>query len=224
MTGLEIVLIPVLLFFLIAPFAVYYNYRFQLRNREEMKVVALRLGMKYSDPSIEAELRAPAARSSFMETLNRVDLVFEPWKITGIKNGVRVQIRLVRHGPGKSKKTWTQFRAWYENPAGCELHILNDSSIIQLSNKLFGLQDILTNDAEFDNRFVVKANDEAKAKTFLTPAFRKAVITLSELLPDAEVTDEGIGFEILGILKDEAKYEAILEAMTNAASQSVNVF
>ena len=130
---------------------------------------------------------------------------------------------------GKSSITYTRMRAPYINPDGFKFKIYN-AGIFSDLGKWLGMQDINIGIPSFDDRFVIKGNDEDKVKQLLTNG---NIRDLLELQPSVyfEVKDnEGmfgpefpervdeLYFQVVGVVKDVER----LKNLYNLFSEILN--
>lgn len=92
---------------------------------------------------------------------------------------------------GHSSHTYTQMRAPYVNPDGFRFTIHRKGFLSELG-KLFGMQDIEVGDAEFDEAFIIKGNDEGKVRELFADAKLRALISAQRTLRLEVKDDEGL--------------------------------
>lgn len=83
-----------------------------------------------------------------------------PWLIT---------LDFHTHGGYRSHAEYTRFRAAFENPEGFRFKVV-PQGLLEAVGKLLGLQDVEMGDPIFDKIFIVKSNDEARAREVLDDA------------------------------------------------------
>ncbi|MBF4693644.1 hypothetical protein [Fusibacter ferrireducens] len=112
----------------------------------------------------------------------------------------------------------TRIRTIFKNPHQLNFKIYHEGFFSSIG-KMLGMQDILIGDDEFDQRFVVKSNDEKKIKQLLNDYKLKSLllfgkpITIETKLKDKclKSSDESIlSYEATGIIKDLDTLENIL--------------
>jgi len=102
-----------------------------------------------------------------------------PWynrvrRIDAEVKGIPVRVDHYTVSTGKSSQTFTRLRASVPHAGALRLRIYPKHLLSGLGRAL-GFQDVITGDAAFDEAFVVKASDEQLARSWLTPAVRKAI-------------------------------------------------
>jgi hypothetical protein len=113
---------------------------------------------------LAAELGADY-ESSFW-TGGKVSIEYGQWTIT---------LDTYTVSTGKTQHTYTRFRAPYVNPDGFRFGIYRRHLFTDLA-KWLGMQDIAVGHPEFDEAFVVQANDEEKVKAlFADDSIRRLV-------------------------------------------------
>jgi len=88
---------------------------------------------------------------------SKVKLDVDPWTIVLDKHTV---------SDGENSTTYTRLRAPFLNPAGFRFEIHRKGPFSGLG-KLLGMQDIEVGDAEFDEAYIIKSNDEATLRELL---------------------------------------------------------
>jgi hypothetical protein len=106
----------------------------------------------------------------------------------------------------------TRMRAPYVNPDGFRFTVYRHGPFSDLG-KLLGMQDLAIGDAEFDQRFIVKSNDEAKVRRLLNDRIRAAIMAQPSMFLEVR-DDEGwfgttfpdgvdeLHFMVLGLITD----------------------
>lgn len=83
-----------------------------------------------------------------------------PWLIT---------LDFHTHGGYRSQAAYTRFSTAFENPEGFHFKVV-PQGLLERVGKLLGLQDVEMGDPAFDKTFLVKSNDEARAREVLDDA------------------------------------------------------
>ncbi|MBW2527659.1 MAG: hypothetical protein JRI23_25985 [Deltaproteobacteria bacterium] len=102
-----------------------------------------------------------------------------PWynrvrRIDAELDGTAVAIDHYTVSTGKSSQVFTRLTAAVTFPGKLKLRVYPKHALSGLADAL-GFQDVPTGDADFDERFVVKANDEDLARSWLSPRVRQAL-------------------------------------------------
>jgi hypothetical protein len=87
--------------------------------------------------------------------------------------------RTTGSGKNQSTTTYTAMSITCRNPQGFQLNLWEEGFFSKIG-KIFGMQDIKTNDEEFDRAFVLKSNNESLARILLVPALRSQLVELSK--------------------------------------------
>jgi hypothetical protein len=123
---------------------------------------------------------------------------------------------------GRTAIAYTRLRAPYVNRDGFKFTIYRKGAFTDLG-KWFGMQDIEIGDPQFDERFVIKGNDEKKvAALFARPRIRELLLAQ----PDVFFTvkeDEGwfgphfpegvdeLCFQVVGVIKDVERLKLLYD-------------
>jgi hypothetical protein len=114
---------------------------------------------------------------------------------------------------GHSHVTYTRMRAPYVNPAGFRFTIYREGFFSELG-KLFGMQDIEIGEPEFDEAFIIKANDEGIVRDlFASAEIRRLALAQPKLRLDVKDSEGWFGpkfppdvdelhFQVVGVIKD----------------------
>ena len=114
---------------------------------------------------------------------------------------------------GKSSVTYTRMRVPYVNPDGFRFRIYRKGLFSGLG-KMLGMQDIEVGDAEFDEAFIVKGNEESRVRSLLSsPRIRQLVQAQSAFRLEVKDSEgvfgptfpEGVDelcFQVAGVISD----------------------
>ncbi len=111
---------------------------------------------------------------------------------------------------GKSAQVFTRLRAAVPHAGALRLRVY-PKHIFSGIGKALGFQDVPTGDADFDERFVVKANDERLARAWLTASVRAAIAKAGKYgftLKDGQLTAQ------YGVLESDGQRLAAAMAAT----------
>jgi hypothetical protein len=123
---------------------------------------------------------------------------------------------------GEWSDTYTRMRAPYVNPEGFRFTIYRKRFFSDLG-KLLGMQDIEVGDPEFDEAFIIKANDESKVRTlFDDPNLRRLVQAQPDIRLEVKDSEGWFGprfpenvdelhFQVVGVIKDVGRLKALFE-------------
>lgn len=149
----------------------------------------------------------------------------------GFWGGTKVKVRsgewtivldTFNRSSGKSSTPYTRIRAPYVNPDGFKFKIYNENIFTDIG-KLFALQDITVGFPEFDNRFIIKGNDETKVKELFADSELRGLIDLQPSILLQVKDDEGIFgaefpegvdelyFEVMGVIKDMERLKSLFD-------------
>ncbi|MEM7160904.1 MAG: hypothetical protein AAF487_00560 [Bacteroidota bacterium] len=126
----------------------------------------------------------------------------------------KIYLDKITKGSGKNSRNYTRLRVPFYNLSGLKFEIFEENFMGSI-RKLFGNQDIELKDKAFDDRFVIKGNDEKSIQQFLCdielmniifvqPGLHLFVDDGSRFFSDAY--SDGINvlvFEDYGIIKDK---------------------
>lgn len=150
----------------------------------------------------------------------RYDRRSGPWynrvrRIDAEVDGTAVAVDHYTVSTGKSSTTFTRLRAEVLFPGKLHLRVYPKHALSGLSRAL-GFQDVPTGDADFDEQFVVKANDEDMARSWLSPRVRQAIrraAKYSFTIKDGALTAQRVGLE-----EESDRLEAAVHATAELAS------
>ncbi|MBX2842384.1 MAG: DUF3137 domain-containing protein [Flammeovirgaceae bacterium] len=118
------------------------------------------------------ELSGNFDNSEFSERSNpKVQVQFKEWTIT---------LDSFHRSAGKCTIPITRIRAPFLNKDGLKFKISKEDIFTNI-NKLFGTQDIIIGESEFDKKYLIQGNDELKVKKLLS---NKMIRNLIDLQPD----------------------------------------
>jgi hypothetical protein len=106
----------------------------------------------------------------------------KPPRIEGTIQDVPVLIDTFVVHRGESSATYTRLTARSLSPVQASVKVYLEHLLSGLG-KALGFQDVVVGDATFDNKCIVKANDESQAKTLLDEPSRKALLTWFSIEP-----------------------------------------
>lgn len=140
--------------------------------------------------SIASELNGKFIRGEFNNPV-RVDVPFKNWIIT---LDTHVVMELINASPGNhygGNAIYTRVRAPFIKTGNFQFAV-NNTTPLDSFTKLFGSQDIIVGDEQFDKLFTVKGNEKAKVETlFSNRTIRDLIIELEEMNLSIR-TQEGI--------------------------------
>lgn len=120
----------------------------------------------------------------------------------------------------KSSSTYTRLRAPFVNKDGLQLKLAREGFFSKIG-KLFGSQDIQIGDPYFDEKFVIKGNDEDKIRQLLASDKLKQLIDLQPRIWLSIKDNEGwfgksypddvdlIEFQCGGVVKDKERLHSL---------------
>ena len=144
---------------------------------------------------------------------NKVQAAVGPWTVTLDSYTVSSQ---------HSQVTYTRMRAPYVNPEGFRFTIYR-KSIFSGLGKMLGMQDIEIGDAEFDEAFIIKANNEPRVQhLFSDVRLRAFVQAQSKILLQVKDSEGWFGpkfpenvdelhFQVVGVLKDVERLKSLFD-------------
>jgi hypothetical protein len=123
---------------------------------------------------------------------------------------------------GESAVTYTRMRAPYVNPDGFRFTISRKGLFSDLG-KLLGMQDIEVGDPEFDEAFIIKANEESRVQTLFADAELRALIQAEPKIRLEVKDSEGwfgpkfpedvdeLHFQVIGVIKDVDRLKSLFD-------------
>ncbi len=162
-----------------------------------------------------------ATAAGWQGAADHLGLVYSPGKgfsgrsITGTMVTHPVRIDAVNRGGGNSQHVVTRFRVSYP-PLGIGLSLRREHAFGRLT-KLFGAQDVEVGDPVFDEAFLIKTSDPARAAALLTPAVRDSLLRLLATYPQVQVDDSQISLERTGLIRSPDALVSITRRLLAAA-------
>jgi hypothetical protein len=144
---------------------------------------------------------------------NKVQAHGGPWTIT---------LDTYTVSDGHSSTTYTRMRAPYVNPEGFRFTIYRKSFFSDMG-KLLDMQDIEVGDPEFDETFIIKGNDESKARSlFGDPKIRSLVGAQPQIWLAVQDSEGWFGpqfpenvdelqFQVVGVIVDVERLKALFD-------------
>jgi len=224
--------IPIVLFFalsiavtvLLAPKML----RGMRRGREEARVQAGRLGLEYVD-GIDALRRSyvESGQTKALESFERMPAFLRafaesaaPWRMEGLRKGVRVAVYPETRSSGKSSRTYVGAKAFYPAPLAFKFRASREGTMAKIGKALFGLKDVQIGDPDFDPKVRIRAEDEAAAASlFFREATASAFLALLERFPEAVADSAGVTRERQASLLPMEELEEVLDLLTAFAAE-----
>lgn len=223
-----IILVAMFAIFPIVSIAILYSTT--VRSREKMRAAATRLGLTYEDG--EAALRAKLAaaaqdgggpdasqlaivnqRLQGDSLIGKIIRFMAPWRIFGTHHGRAVTIEPFTRGSGKSRHAYTRVSVMYHRPLGIELQVGPEGFFDRLLRPIFSGQDFQLGDAAADSQLMIRGASEAAVRSALAdPQTRQAIIALTSNYMFAAALDDRAVAELRGMVSDEKKLRAMLDA------------
>ncbi|MEM4258737.1 MAG: hypothetical protein QXL17_06270 [Candidatus Thermoplasmatota archaeon] len=115
--------------------------------------------------------------------------------------------------PGsKHKPRFTKVQATVPNPQGNKIKIYNETIASDIG-KAFGGQDIHIGNSEFDDKFMIKSNNDLFPTTFLSLSLQKKLLTLRKHHPTVTLEYNQLIINLPKYLKTEEEYDALIDTM-----------
>lgn len=145
---------------------------------------------------------------------------------------VHLDIRIVPIG--KVMIPFTRARTRFLTRDGLRFRIYRETFISELG-KLLGMQDITIGDPEFDDRFIIKSNNEERVKQVLANGTLRKLLLAQTANPDLQVNDrtnfgislpEGtfeLHFQVPGTVKDLGQLKGIYEVFGETLEQLTKI-
>lgn len=206
--------------------ALYWGVKRTRRDRERVRQAALGLGLEYRDgeDAMRAAYEGPGKEAQFAmyerqpSFLRKLFAALGPWRLTGERDGLRIEIYEETRSSGKNSTTYTVARVHYPRPLPYELRAAKEGFFTKIGKALFGLQDVEVGDPEFDREFRVKAGDPLAARLLLGRAeIQRPLLEALRRYPAFRVESAFVHFEKVGIRTGTEELRAILEALLAAA-------
>jgi hypothetical protein len=123
---------------------------------------------------------------------------------------------------GHSHITFTRMRAPYVNPEGFRFTVYRKGFFSDLG-KLLGMQDIEIGDAEFDEAFIIKGNDEIRVRDLFANAKIRQLFLAQPKIRLTVKNSEGwfgpkfpqdadeLHFQVVGVIKDVDRLKSLFD-------------
>jgi hypothetical protein len=174
-------------------------------------VVALTVGMRQLR-SVQDAWEQAAASLGLRAT--RGNFVTRP-RMEGSIGPYRVEIDTYTERSGDSSNVYTRYRVWYDS-LGLGLRLTPQHALHRIA-RFFGAQDVEVGDEEFDDAFVIKADDPTAVALFLTPSRRLGLLRLFSTYRRASVEDDAITVTTSGMERKQEKLESTMRRAVAAA-------
>jgi len=158
----------------------------------------------------------------FWNGSERVDAAHGQWMVTLDRYVVST---------GKSYITYTRMRAPYVNPDGFQFTIYRKGIFSDLG-KWMGMQDVSVGDAQFDEDFIIKGNDEAKIRRLFSDAKLRELISAQPEIHFCVKDDEGfwsgrnfpsnvdeLYFQVTGVIKDMDRLKGLYDLFSETLDE-----
>jgi hypothetical protein len=123
---------------------------------------------------------------------------------------------------GKSCVTYTRMRAPYVNPDGFQFTIYRRGLFSDIG-KWLGMQDVVVGEAQFDEDFIIKGNDEGRLRRLFADAKLRELISAQPTIHFCVKDDENrfwggrnfppdvdeLYFQVAGVIKDVARLKLL---------------
>ena len=171
-------------------------------------------------------VQSQRANQTWSEVAQRLNLSFEEggWtsnrQMSGRIDGVIIMAHIFSRGSGKSRRTYTGYRAdvGYNLPSGLRMH---KQGVFTSVAKFFGSQDIEISDPEFDDNVVIKGIDPVAISAFLTADRKAKILSLMHQFSECEIDHEGVSVANRGVDSDAQALEANLRRVADVARNLV---
>jgi hypothetical protein len=162
---------------------------------------------------LSKEIGAEFIEGGFGKGSSKVQAHVGPWTIT---------LDTYTDSSGESITTYTRIRAPYVNAEGFRFTIYRKSVLTNLG-KLLGMQDIDVGDPQFDEAFVIKANNENGVRMlFSDPKIRQMIQNQPKIRMEVKDNEGWFGpkfpenvdelyFQEIGVIKDVERLKALFD-------------
>ena len=135
---------------------------------------------------------------------------------------------------GQSTITYTRMRAPYVNPSRFHFAIYPEGFFAKIG-KVFGMQDVVVGFPEFDDRYIIKGNDDSFLRQlFASSELRHRITAQPDIHLEIRQDDgwfgttfpEGVDmltFQVVGVLKDIPRLKALFELFGCTLDQLCNI-
>jgi hypothetical protein len=162
----------------------------------------------------EVIAKLPAFLRGFLEAT-------APWRLEGMREGIRVEVAEETRRNGKQSRTVYVFRAWYRESLPFKLRAGREGTLAKLGKALFALRDVQVGDGAFDDAVRVVSDDEDAAREFFyRPEPKAALLALLDRYPEAVMERDRSERERSGKMPDAAEVEEALALLVSLAKSA----
>jgi hypothetical protein len=152
---------------------------------------------------------------------NKVQAHVGPWTTT---------LDTYTESSGETHVTYTRMRAPYVNPEGFRFTIYRKNLFSDLG-KFLGMQDIEVGDAEFDEAFIIKGNDEERVRDlFSNPKIRQMIQDQPRIRLEVKDSEGWFGpkfpedvdelhFRVVEVIKDVDRLKSLFDLFSAVLDQ-----
>lgn len=137
-------------------------------------------------------------------------------QIAGRFGDIAVNVSVYSAG-GRNQQRFTSYEVRHR-PAGPVVTMTRQGAMSGFFGAMAGRRDVLVGDPLFDDRVIVRAEDDAAVRAFLTPARRAAVQELLSVFDRARITHNSIEVSRRGISHDPNEITATVRRLVDMAS------
>lgn len=195
--------------------------RYLRRTRERMRAVADELGFTYhgGDDPIPGVPEGGIGQRLLQSV--------RPWRLTGVRDGVAVEIHLESRGSGKSRTTYSIVEAAFPRPLPFTLRVGRETALTRFGKAVFGIQDIEVGSDRFDAAVRIRTSDPERARRMLADAgVQERILAALDTSATVIVTEKAVIWERRGTVTNAETYRAAIEAVAPVvvALRSVDAF
>ncbi|HEB73540.1 MAG TPA: hypothetical protein ENI77_13110 [Nitrospirae bacterium] len=179
---------------------------------------AQRRGLEYNDLWGAGKSRGPGASMKAKQSsiVTRILSFGAMPRITGENNEFPFTLSTVKKGSGNNQRIYTFMELQLKDlPAG--MHVYPEKSVHKII-KIFGYQDIQTDDADFDKKFMVKGENREQVLSYLTQERRTTLKKYYKEIPNLELRQGALYMERQGLIKKMSELEKLFMELGKLAT------
>ncbi len=135
--------------------------------------------------------------------------------IIGTLNGIPVRVDSYSRRHNNNSTTYTRYQVRYPS-AGFDFELKREGGLAKIG-RFFGIRDVETGDAAFDDAFKVSTSDPARLRQFLTPSVRAGLFRLMASFPPAIISEDHIGMALTGLQRNPDRLESVIRRLVGVA-------
>lgn len=135
--------------------------------------------------------------------------------ITGTLDGIPVRVDSYSRRHGNNSTTYTRYQVRYPS-AGFDFELKREGGLARIG-RFFGIRDVETGDAAFDEAFKISTSDPARLREFLTPSVQAGLFRLMASFPPVIISEDHIGMALTGLQRNPERLASVIRRLVSTA-------